>query len=69
MNLYPEDEREPDPPEFDRSKVPDGPVGDLLIDGRSGRGLTDAEYDEQLARFHEHGEDPFHPDWTPEEAS
>lgn len=55
---------ESDPPEFDRSKVPDGPVGDLFFDGRTGRGLTNEEYDIQLARFREFGEDPFHPDWS-----
>lgn len=55
--------QELDPPEFDRSKVPTGPLGDLFFDGRTGRGLTNAEYDEQLARFRAHGEDPLHPEW------
>lgn len=50
-----EQEHEPDPPEFDRSKVPDGPLADLFFDGRSGRGLTDAEYDEQKRRMRAHG--------------
>lgn len=65
---YDEDERELDPPEFDRAKVPAGPVGDLFFDGRTGRGLTDAEYDKQLVTFRAHGEDPFHPDWRPDDA-
>lgn len=41
---------EADPPEFDRSKVPDGPLGDYFFDGRTGRGLTNAEWDESLPR-------------------
>lgn len=52
-------EREPDPAGFDRSLVPDGPLGDLFFDGRTGRGLTDAEWDEQRRRLREHDADPF----------
>ena len=53
----PEDEeREPDPPEFDRSRVPEGPAGELFFDGRTGRGLTNDEYDETVRRYREHGE-------------
>ena len=44
-----------DPPEFNRMLVPDGPTGDLFFDARTGRGLTNAEYDEQKARLIEHG--------------
>lgn len=51
-----EDEHEPDPPEFDRAKMPDGPGAELLLDGRTGRGLTNAEYDELVRRYHEAGE-------------
>lgn len=40
-----------DPPEFDRSLVPDSPFAELFYDGRDGRGLTDAEYDETVARL------------------
>lgn len=43
-----------DPPGFLRSKVPDGPIGELFFDGRTGRGLTNAEYDEQKRRLLEH---------------
>ncbi|MET0911415.1 MAG: hypothetical protein ABWZ99_18265 [Ilumatobacteraceae bacterium] len=39
-----------DPPDFDRSKVPDGPAADYFFDGRTGRGLTDHEWDEQSRR-------------------
>jgi hypothetical protein len=52
-------ERESDPPEFDPAKVPAGPLGDLFYDGRTGRGLTNAEWDEQRARLREAGDDPF----------
>lgn len=48
-----------DPPDFDREKVPAGALGDLFFDGRTGRGLTNAEWDEQRARLRAHGEDPF----------
>lgn len=41
---------EEDPPEFDRSKVPDGPAGDYFYDGRTGRGLTNEEWDELSRR-------------------
>ena len=50
---------EVDPPEFDRSLVPDDPRADLFFDGRTGRGLTNEEWDEQRARLREHGDDPF----------
>ena len=44
------DRHEPDPPEFDRSLVPDSPYRDHFFSGRTGRGLTDEEWDEQLRR-------------------
>lgn len=49
------DEHEDDPPEFDRSLVPDGPVGDYFFSGRTGRGLTNEEYDTLRDRMREHG--------------
>lgn len=46
---------EPDPPEFRRDLVPYGsPWADVFFDGRSGRGLTDEEYNETARRY---------PDW------
>jgi len=52
-----DDEREPDPPEFDRSKVPEGPAADWFFDGRTGRGLTNEEYDEVVRRLEGAGDD------------
>lgn len=54
-----ENESEPDPPEFERAKVPEGPLGDLFFDGRTGRGLTNDEWDEQRRRLRAAGADPF----------
>jgi hypothetical protein len=48
-----------DPPEFDRSQVPNGPLSDLFYSGKDGRGLTNEEWDEQRRRMREHGVDPF----------
>ena len=44
---------------FDPALVPDGPLGELFRDGRTGRGLSDAEWDEQAARWREAGVSPF----------
>jgi hypothetical protein len=54
-----EDDFEPDPPEFKPELVPSGALGDMFYDGRTGRGLTNEEWDEQRRRLAEHGEDPF----------
>lgn len=43
---------------FDASKVPDGPAADLFYDGKTGEGITDAEYDEMKRRFVKHDETP-----------
>ena len=56
---YDDDPAEPDPPEFDRARVPDGPWGEWFFDGRTGRGLTDDEYDEMKRRFQAAGDWPF----------
>lgn len=53
------DQQESDPPEFDRTKVPAGPTSDLFFDGRTGRGLTNEEWDEQRRRLRDHDADPF----------
>lgn len=45
---------EADPPEFRRELVPEGPAADMFFDGRTGRGLTNAEYDETKRRLLEH---------------
>ena len=59
MNAREEDRREPDGEGFDRSKVPDGPLADYFYDGRTGRGISNEEWDEQRRRLREHDDDPF----------
>lgn len=44
-------EHHDDPPEFDRTRVPDGAYAEFFYDGRTGRGLTNVEYDETIARL------------------
>lgn len=46
-----EAEHEADPPEFDRARVPDNEFSEYFFDMRTGRGLTDAEYDETIRRI------------------
>lgn len=43
-------EHDQDPPEFDRTRVPDDGPTDVFHSGRSGRGLTNAEWDESKRR-------------------
>lgn len=45
------DEHEDDPPEFDRAKVPDNEYSEYFFDQRTGRGLTDEEYNETIRRI------------------
>lgn len=45
------DEHEDDPPEFDRSRVPTDERAEYFFDARTGRGLTNEEYDEQIRRI------------------
>lgn len=44
---------------FDASLVPDGPLRDLFYDGRTGAGISNAEWDEQASRLRAAGENPF----------
>jgi len=53
------DEHEQDPEDFDPTKVPYGPAADLFYSGRTGRGLTNEEWDEQRRRLRLAGTDPF----------
>lgn len=41
---------EPHPADFNPDLVPEGPASDYFYDGRTGRGLTNAEWDEQCER-------------------
>jgi hypothetical protein len=44
---------------FDPQKVPEGPAADLFYSGKTGKPITDEQWDIQKARLIEHNAYPF----------